>query len=224
MKYIALFVSIAAVVVAGCNNINEVGDGLPTNRGTSRMFAGSSREQVFTTARRVLSQYYSVSSADPITGVIKTRPKEIAAAKDRLLGNSPARQIATAQVQSEDGGVIVQVLVVQQRQGTEIIKTVGYSQERYNYSGDPGRVTPADEGAATTQQQNETWEFEKELKDVENRILDDIAMKLRCKACLNKSKPAKAAGFFYALLTLGDIGAIISQPPQVVFIDADRRR
>lgn len=179
MKRTMLLASIAAMLIAGCQNMNQMNEGLATNRGTSRIYADSSREQVFTTSRRVLSQYYSVLSADPSTGIIKARPKKIAADKDRLLGNSPARQLATIQVQSEDGGVIVQTLVIQQRQGTNIIKTVGYSQERYNYSGEPGKVTPADEGAATTPQQNETWEFEKELKDVERRILDDIGRELK---------------------------------------------
>lgn len=179
MRHITLFALTASFIVAGCQHMSQVQEGLPTNRGTTQIFADNSREEVFTTARKVISQYYSVKSSDPITGVIKCRPKKLAAGKDRLIGNSPARQLATLQVQSEDGGTSVQVLVIQERMGTEIIQTVGYSQERYNYSGAPGETTPADEGAATTPEQNETWEFEKELKDVELRILSDIAKDLK---------------------------------------------
>ncbi len=164
---------------AGCQHADQINEGLAPRQGTTRYFGGKSREQVYAATRSVLNQYYRIKSENPNTGVICCYPKDVPATRDRLLGGSPARQIATAVVQVESGEVPVQVYVMQQRQGTEIIETMGYSQERYNYSGAPGDTSPINEGAATTPKQNETWQYEKEMRDVETRILNDIAQDLK---------------------------------------------
>lgn len=178
MKRLTAIAIFAAAIAAGCQNSDPLNEGLAPNQGTTRYYPGS-REQVYAATRAVISQYYHIQSENPATGIIRCYPKDVAATRDRLLGGSPARQIATAVVQAEAGEIPVQIYVMQQRQGTDVIETMGYSQERYNYSGAPGDTTPIDEGAATTPKQNETWQYEKEVRDVETRILNDIAQDLK---------------------------------------------
>jgi hypothetical protein len=179
MKYLPLMtlVLLASAGLTGCEKLQELQmqEGLAPGRGTTRTMGGEhSYQEVFATARQVLSQYFSIQSADPATGIIKTRPKDVQAGNERLLGGSPARQVATMQITQESGQVVAQVLVMQQRQGSAPMQQMGYSQERTNYTGQPGMETPADGEAATTPEQNLAWENEKAVHSVEIKILDDL--------------------------------------------------
>lgn len=180
MKRLTMLGILAGLFAAvGCQHADEINEGLAPRQGTTRYFGGHSREQVYAATRAVMSQYFRIQAENPTTGVIRCYPKDVPATRDRILGGSPARQIATAVVQVESGEVPVQIYVAQQRQGSELYETMGYNQERYNYSGAPGDTSPINEEAATTPKQNETWQYEKEVRDVETRILNDIAQDLK---------------------------------------------
>jgi hypothetical protein len=169
---------IVAATLAGCSNMNQLETGLNPDRGTSRNLGDVSYPQAFAAARETLAQYFSIRSADPAAGIIRTRPREVDPGRERLLGGSPARQIATLQLTRENEQVIAQVVVQQQRQGSAPTRQMGYSVERYNYSGNPGDETPASTEAATTAEQNEAWTNEKLRHDVESTILNDLYKKM----------------------------------------------
>ncbi len=186
MKKVTLILTMAIVstILVGCRNADPLGlaTNLSVGQGTTRGLGDVSYQQAFATARGVLSQYYSIDPAKTSanSGIIACRPKRVDASKDRLLGNSPARQIAKMEISRDNGQVVAQLLVMQQRQGAAARERMGYAAERRssNYRGDPGNETPADLDAATTTEQNETWTNEKPLHDVEAQILDDLVKTL----------------------------------------------
>jgi len=181
MKRYLGWMSIFLVAILGCQKGNLLNEGLAPGQATSRNLGDTSYQQAYAAGREVLGQYFSIAPDQSIAGagVIKSRPKDgLDAGRDRLLGSSPARQIATLQIVQEGPCVVAQVQVMQQRQGAAAQQRMGYSQERHNYSGNPGNETPADLDAATTPQQNESWSNEKRRRDVEAQILDDLYRKL----------------------------------------------
>ena len=179
MKKLITLVFLATAVatmmgLTGCNKMDMDDAGLAPGRGSDRNMGDTSYQQAFATARQVMGQYYSIESANVNTGLIKCKPKLTQAGNERLLGGSPSRQIATMEISQKSGAVVAQVLVLQQRQGSSARQQMGYSSERHNYTGRPGDQTPADLGAATTAKQNQAWENEKSLPNVEIKILDDL--------------------------------------------------
>ncbi len=181
MKNISILIIVALgvglLVVVGCQNMGQIETGLAIGNGTSRNMGDVSMPNAFAAAKKAVSAHYSI---DPVktnqsNGLIVCHPKNIAnPANERILGALPARQIARVELVSENNQVIAQVLVVQQRQGSGPRQEMGYAQERHNYSGSPGDETPGSLSAATTPQQNETWEREKTLPDIEGIILTDM--------------------------------------------------
>ena len=177
-RYVGFFAAVGlGAVLGGCSRLPS-NEGLAPGCGTSRGLGDTSYQEAFATGRQVMSQYFSIASSDANTGIIKSRPQRVDAGKERLLGRSPARQIATMQISQEDGQVIAQVLVMQQRQGSNVRRQMGYSMERENYSGNPGDESPANLDAATTAEQNESWADEKARHDIETDILSDFYKRL----------------------------------------------
>jgi hypothetical protein len=167
---------IAALLSLGCQSATR---GLAPGRGTTRNLGDVSYPQAFATAQVVMRQYFPIKEADVNTGVIVTHPKEVVAGNDRILGGSPARQWARMEITQDAGAPTAQVVVVQERQGSAPMRDMGYAAERTNYSGNPGDVSPADQGAATTPEQNEAWQIEKQsVPDIEGKILEDLFNKL----------------------------------------------
>jgi hypothetical protein len=178
MKRIVLTAFVAAcLVLPACQKV-DLTEGLAPGQGTTRTLGEASYQQAFATSRMTLGQYFPIAEANPNTGIIKTRARAVDAGHDRILGGSPARQVATLKLTRENGLVIAQILVMQQRQGAAPRKAMGFSQERYNYTGNPGDETPADLDAATTGEQNQAWQNEKPRHDIEVQILDDLYKRL----------------------------------------------
>ena len=181
MKNISILMVVALgvgfLVVVGCQNMGQIETGLSIGNGSSRNMGDVSRHEVFAAAIKALSAHYSIdpTKTNQANGIIICRPHNVLnPANERILGALPARQLARVELISENNQVIVQVLVVQQRQGSGPRQAMGYAQERYNYDGSPGNETPGDLSAATTPQQNEAWEFEKTLPSIEGVILSDM--------------------------------------------------
>ena len=153
---------LAGVILAGC--------GQPTP-GRTRMLGQVRFEAAFASAREVMAQYFSVAEADADTGVIRSRPQPVEAPAERLLGGSPARQVATLRLYAEDGQMVAQASVAIQREGS-----AGYRQRNVaadSYDTVPNK-TPADADAATTAEQNQVWQTERYDHALESRILADI--------------------------------------------------
>lgn len=168
----------------GCQRGNLLNEGLAPSQATSRPLGDTSFQQAYAAGRQVLAQYFTIDpdKSSASSGIVKSRPKEILdAGRNRLLGNSPARQIATIQIVQEGPAVTALVQVMQQRQGSAPERQMGYSQERRNYNMNPGDTGPGDAEAATTPQQNEMWTNEKRRRDLEGQILDDLYKELHGK-------------------------------------------
>jgi hypothetical protein len=163
--------------------------------GCSQEFPGSSRSlgaadytSAFAAAGDVMSQYFPVESANPVTGVIQSRAKDVKAANERLLGGSPARQVATLRIVKEGKDVMAYATVALQRQGGDVFRAMPQADE--NYAGVPNR-TPAERDAATTPEQNEPWRIHSYDHQAENRMLEDLARAVTPKA---DKAPATAPG------------------------------
>ena len=153
---------VATGVLAGCN--------LPSP-GTTRVLGNVQSAEAFATAKEVMSQYFSIASADPDTGLIESRPKPVAAQPERLLGSSPARQLAKLHIGRKNGLIIAHLSVALQREGSSIHRTMQPPGE--NYDSVPN-LTPAEDTAATTPEQNEAWRTDRYDRALERRILNDL--------------------------------------------------
>jgi len=170
-----------AVAGIGCQRGDLLNEGLSPSQAATRSMGDTTFQHAYAEGREVLAQYYPIDpdKSDPGNGIITSRPKDVLnAGRDRLLGDSPARQIATIQIIQEGPLVTALVQVMQQRQGSSPERHMGYSQERHNYTMNPGAQGPGDLEAATTPQQNENWMNEKRRRDLENQILDDLFKRL----------------------------------------------
>jgi hypothetical protein len=177
MKRSMMFAAVVAlaVVSVGCGGIEQ---GLAPGAGTSRAMGDVSYQQAFAAGRQVMGQYFPLDAAktDAARGTIHSRPKTVQAGNERILGGTPARQLAEMRITQQSGVVSAQVLVRQQRQGSSVSRHMGYSRERdpAQYTGNPGDVSPAQLDAATTADQNENWQDEKPRHDIEAAILNDL--------------------------------------------------
>ena len=165
------------LIFVGCQNMDQMQTGLAIGNGTSRNMGDVSMSNAFAAAVKAVSAHYSIdpTKTNQANGIIVCRPTNVVnPSNERILGALPARQLAKVVLTSENDQVIAQVLVVQQRQGSGPRQEMGYAQERHNYSGSPGDETPGNLSAATTPQQNEAWEYEKTLPDIEDVILSDM--------------------------------------------------
>jgi len=155
--------ALAAVgALAGCNQ---------TPPGRTRSLGDVSYASAFATSKDVMSQYFAIEKADAQEGVIRSRPKRVEAGADRILGGSPARQIATLTLTHKEGQVVAHMSIPVQRQGSSIYRRIGPASETYH--GAPTE-TPAESEGATTPEQNEAWRTEKYDHELANTILGDI--------------------------------------------------
>jgi len=157
---------LAAVCLAACL---ATGCGEPAGR--SRLLGTVSYESAFAAATDVMSQYFSIENADPATGEITSRPKAVRAGNERLLGGSPARQVARMRLRREGGEVTASLAVAVQRQGEAVHLQRGPAGE--TYSSVPNQ-TPAEVEAATTPLQNESWRTERYDRVMEQQILGQL--------------------------------------------------
>jgi hypothetical protein len=172
MRALFILAMVCASLVLGCSGFDDMSQGLTPGRGSTRILGKVDYQQSFAVARQVLGQHFNIEQADPQTGVIRCRPKKVAAANERILGGFPARQIATMQISVENGLTSAQLVIEQQRQGAESYKQMGYAED--NYSLDPSNSTPAQRDAATTPVQNQAWKTEKTLPVLERQILNEL--------------------------------------------------
>jgi len=164
-----------AAILAGCTE--------PVPQ-TPRTLGQVSYDGAFVAARRVLSQYYSISEADSVSGVIKCRPKLAETSGERLIGRHAARETATLRLSRQDGQVDVGLSIQVQQ-----LASPAYRQSRSadNYNQVPNQ-TPAEMEAATTAEQNDTWRTTGYNHARERQILDELYQAIRPA----QSQPAKA--------------------------------
>ncbi|MFP3937069.1 MAG: hypothetical protein ACLFVW_01915 [Phycisphaerae bacterium] len=168
MRHLPLLLASAATIVSvGCGGQSP---------GTTRTLGEVDYTTAFATAREVLAENgFVVESANPDTGVIRTRPRPADAAGERLLGESQARQLATLRLRKENGQVAADLAVAQQRQDSEVFRQMsGPSQ---SYTGVPSN-TPAEMEGPSDPQQRRAWRTDTYRGDIERMILEELYLSL----------------------------------------------
>jgi hypothetical protein len=143
--------------------------------GTTMALGAVSYEDAFATSKEVVARRFSIASADAQRGEIVCRPKAVAARGERVLGGSPARQVAMLHLRRQDGGVAARMSVELQREGSPVHSTVPTYERNYN---EVPNETPAQGTAATTAEQNATWQTQGYDHALERQILDEISKSL----------------------------------------------
>ncbi len=131
-------------------------------------------DEAFRVGRAVLAQYFSIASADPQSGKIVSRPKPIKAAPDRLLGSSPARQLAILRIRRTGGDLYADLRVHIQRQDAGAARAM----QPVTVQTEMPNVTPAEETAAVTTEQSQAWENVGRDHALERTILADLLRQL----------------------------------------------
>ncbi|MHC4562451.1 MAG: hypothetical protein ACYS8X_06725, partial [Planctomycetota bacterium] len=184
-RYLTILVLAAlAGGMAGCeSDPDPAGSGSPAlaflfgdSVGTRRVLEGAGRAEAFEAGRSVMGQYFAIGQADYDQGVLRSVPKPVDANNERILGGSDARQVATLTFRRDVSGNLVAVAsVALQRQGAPIRRQ--YAADAENYDSVPNK-TPIDTEAATTTEQNESWETQRYDHALEQKILDDLVRAL----------------------------------------------
>jgi hypothetical protein len=153
-----------------------------TAGGSTRTFNYGNYNDAFMTARDIMSQRFIVVMADQDEGVIKCAPQPVDDSQDRLLGTTPTRQVASMRLKRR-GGQLVAVCTVEQQRESSVIRrqqpVVGEVGD--NYSSVPNE-TPAQIDAATTPEQNDTWETVRTDTMLENELLNALRDALNAKS------------------------------------------
>jgi len=131
-------------------------------------------DEAFRVGRSVLAQYFSIASADPQSGKIVSRPKPIKATSDRLLGSSPARQLAILRIRRKGGQLYADLRVHVQRQDAGVARAM----QPITVQTELPNVTPAEETAAVTAEQSQTWANVSRDDALERIILADLLKQL----------------------------------------------
>jgi len=165
MKLLACTLGVAlAAGAVGC------GEAVP---GRSRSLGEVDLALAYATARELLAteHNFSIEPGRRGEGIVRTRPKPISAERDRLVGSSPARQVATIRLRRDGEEVVAHASVAVQRQRAEVRRQMHDVAE--NYDTVPN-TTPSEEGAALTIEQRQSWETVDYDHALEVRILDEL--------------------------------------------------
>lgn len=165
------------LVVAGWAAAGCADEPQPAVRGGAQRVIATDAEnaQAFAKAREVLSQYFSIESADRDTGVIRSRPRPAELGGQRILGSSAAQETAVLTLRRQDGRLLATLNIQVERLVSPAHRALAPRAE--TYSGVPDQ-TPADVEAATTPRQNQTWRQAGRNHQLEATILDDLAKAL----------------------------------------------
>ncbi len=171
-----------AALLAGCaDTVGESQSGGPGVLGLLIVPAGGTQlpletesfPQAFTQGRAIMAQYFTIASADQNEGLIQCLPKSLdSAPHDRIIGSSTSRQVATLRVVQRGGRIFAICSVQMQRQSSPILRQRSIADS--SYTSVPNQ-TPAEIEAATTPDQNDTWETYSSDKSLEDKILNDLA-------------------------------------------------
>ena len=170
------YLVIASIVAAGL--LGGCGGATP---GTSRTLGAVSYESAYAAGREVLSQHFSVLPSDPASGTLTCRPRAADARPGGLIGFTPTgrRKTATLRLLREGKKIVAHVAVTVEQQGRPVYRSM--PQPGQEYSSVPN-LTPAEEEAATTPEQNDAWRTVGRDRALEQVILNDLYRKLNAPA------------------------------------------
>lgn len=179
LKVLLPLALLAGACAAGCSQESP---------GTVRFLGNVEKAAAFAAAKDVMSQYYPIAQADPDLGIIKCVPSDAKGPGERLLGASPMRHQAQLELIRSQGGMSARVAVIVQRQGGSIHRAAATSD---SYSG-VNNQSPADMDAATTTEQNESWQTTGYSYETQRKILEDLYQRLHPEV-LNKAPESQPA-------------------------------
>ncbi|MFP4104518.1 MAG: hypothetical protein ACLFVU_00375 [Phycisphaerae bacterium] len=170
MKHIGSLLT-ATLLVACCWGCNT------TTPGDQVSLGDVNYQAAFAGARQVMRTHFPVASADPESGVIRSRPVPADPDENRILGGtSPARKVATMKVQEKEGEVFAHLSVAIQQQESSIHRVMPNTTGEYDAVPDE---TPAQMEAATTAEQNESWITRSYDSAMQRRMLEELYLLLR---------------------------------------------
>lgn len=123
----------------------------------------------FSKAKDIFAQYYSIESADPVTGKIVSRPKYDTSPKNLY----STRELATLNIDNQGGIITAQLSITVERQTSAAARQMNLYRE--NYDEVPNK-SPAYGEAATTAEQNQSWGFDRYNRALERRILQELIL------------------------------------------------
>ena len=171
MARITIMVALLGLgLLAGCD--------AASTPGTTRMLGTVDYDTAFRTARTVLARHFSIENAEPLTGVITSRPKEIENRPAGLIGitQGQTRQVAHLRVQRAGGQIMARLAVAVQTLGTPGVRRQVFGTGE-NYDSVPNK-SPAEVEGATTPDQNDEWATRRYDGRREAEILNEIYREL----------------------------------------------
>ena len=160
MIWRCLLVACSGAVLVGCH----------TGGFRTRRLGQVDPAEAYQAALEVVSDYYTVASADRRSGRITCEPKPVSSTTGRLLSTTAGREHAVVRIRRDGPVVWADVRVTIERR-----ESAGYdSLTALSAHGDVPNQTPAQGDAPFTREQNQLWRVTGSNLDVERRILADI--------------------------------------------------
>jgi len=164
MNRLAILLALPVLAAGGCHY----------ERYRSQPLGAVDYTEAFRTARSVFGQHFSVAAADPDAGTIVARPQAVPAARDRLLGTSPARKVGKMLIRRSGDQVVADIRIDIQRQD------VGATRHMQPVTADTElpHQTPAQETGPLSAAQDQAWETTGRDEALEVAILRAILTRL----------------------------------------------
>ena len=160
MKHLTLVAVAVVSLLAGCQPA----------RYSSQPLGSVSYAEAFGAGQAAMERHFAVESVDPAEGTITARPGSFQAGRDRLLGDSPARRLATMRIIQKDDQVYAEVRVSIQRQAMGALRQM----QPVTVDNELPTRTPAQESAAVTANQDQAWKTTARDQVLERAILSDL--------------------------------------------------
>ena len=151
-----------------------IAGGCEANQYSSRTLANVGYADAFRAGKTVLARHFSIAAADEVSGKIVSRPTPVEGARDRLIGVSSARQIATLRIRQKGQNVLADVRVDVQRQELAAFRHM----QPVTVNNELPHQTPALDTAAVTPEQDQAWQDAGRNEAKEQEILEGLAREL----------------------------------------------
>jgi hypothetical protein len=162
---------LAAVLVLACGLT-----GCATEQFRSQPLGNVSYENAFNAARAVMSEYFSVASANRDTGRVTSRPRVIGETPTRLLAKEMTRETAVIRIRPGDNGAMVADVRVDQQKQDPLVMQMMQPPVAGN---DVGNATPAQGMAAASIDQQQAWQDAGRDSQMENTLITELLQRVK---------------------------------------------
>ena len=148
--------------------------GCQTQRYRSQPLGQVDYAEAFQASRLVLERYFPPGTADRDSGKIVSGARKVPAPRDRLLGGSTAREIATIRLRRRGEEVFADIRVTVQRQDVGAMRQM----QPVTVDTEQPNRTPADEAGAVSAAQDQAWQTTGRDAEMERRSLAELLERL----------------------------------------------